>query len=121
MARKPGKEVTPPITFDDVANKGENTVEVETVEISSNAKEENIITSNDHVINHSKFNEMDPLEKLRQESPARSLTTRQHGLYFDLDVSDALNAATKGLAKGGKSKLVNDVLREYFVKKGFIR
>ncbi|MEH7114530.1 hypothetical protein V7124_19515 [Neobacillus niacini] len=67
-----------------------------------------------------KFNVEDPLEKLQEENPAKELTTVMKGIYFDNEVWDVIEEQSKRLGRGGKSKLVNDIVKTYFQKKGLL-
>lgn len=42
------------------------------------------------------------------------------GIYFENDVLEKLQELTKGRGRGAQSKLVNDVVKRYFIEKGFL-
>lgn len=42
------------------------------------------------------------------------------GIYFESDVLEKLQELTKGRGRGAQSKLVNDVVKRYFIEKGFL-
>jgi hypothetical protein len=68
-----------------------------------------------------KFNEKtDPLDKLKEEHPAKELTTVLKGIYFDSEVADIIDEQAKSLGRGGKSKIVNDIVKSYFQQKGLL-
>jgi len=62
----------------------------------------------------------DPLEKLQEENPRKELTTVMKGVYFDSEVWEVIEKESKLLGRGGKSQLVNEVLKNYFIKKGLL-
>ncbi|WP_306010513.1 hypothetical protein [Bacillus sp. MMSF_3328] len=100
MAREKGKGIT---GFQDVADENSN--------VNSNINTE---------INPSvKFN-VDPLEKLQEENPAKELTTVLKGIYFDSEVAEVIDLQAKRLGRGGKSQLVNDIVKSYFITKGLL-
>lgn len=101
MAREKGKGIT---GFQDVAD--------ENVTVNSNV--------NNDINPPVNFNVEDPLQKLQEEHPAKELTTQLKGIYFDSEVSDVIDEQAKRLGRGGKSKLVNDIVKSYFVSKGLL-
>lgn len=62
----------------------------------------------------------DPLAKLQEEMPAKELTTTLKGIYFDSEVANVIDEQSKQLGRGGKSKLVNDIVKHYFIQKGLL-
>ncbi|NKI24230.1 hypothetical protein HFN20_23965 [Paenibacillus dendritiformis] len=42
------------------------------------------------------------------------------GIYFESDVLEKLQELTKGRGRGAQGKLVNDVVKRYFIEKGFL-
>ncbi|PKG22693.1 hypothetical protein [Niallia nealsonii] len=63
---------------------------------------------------------VDPLERLMEEHPAKELTTILKGIYFDSEVADVIDKQAKSLGRGGKSKIVNDIVKSYFQEKGLL-
>ncbi|PFP29357.1 hypothetical protein COJ96_10660 [Bacillus sp. AFS073361] len=62
----------------------------------------------------------DPLEKLQEENPRKELTTVMKGIYFDSEVWDIIEQESKSIGRGGKSQLVNEIVKNYFIKKGLL-
>jgi hypothetical protein len=100
MAREKGKGIT---GFQDVAT--------EKTEVNSNI--------NSDVNPPVNFN-VDPLTKLQEENPAKELTTVLKGIYFDSEVADIIDQQAKRLGRGGKSQLVNEIVKNYFIKQGLL-
>ncbi|MFB9759752.1 MULTISPECIES: hypothetical protein [Bacillaceae] len=65
-------------------------------------------------------NSIDPLEKLQAEIPAKELTTVMKGIYFDSEVWDVIEEQSQRLGRGGKSKLVNEIVKNYLQQKGLL-
>lgn len=108
MARERGKGLT---GFDDVVNSPK-----------LNNTEPNVNNADNMGVNHnSTFNKIDdPLERLRNELPSKQLTTVLKGIYFDNEVNAVIDKQAERLGRGGKSRLVNDVMKDYFMKKGLL-
>ena len=66
-----------------------------------------------------KFN-VDPLEQLQEELPNKALTTKLKGIHFDSEVADMIDEQSTSLGRGGKSRLVNDIVKSYFQQKGLL-
>lgn len=62
----------------------------------------------------------DPLDKLQEEIPRKELTTVMKGIYFDSEVWDVIEEQSQKLGRGGKSQLVNEIVKNYFIKKGLL-
>jgi hypothetical protein len=62
----------------------------------------------------------DPLENLQEQLPSKELSTTLRGIYFDNEVAQVIDQQAKRLGRGGKSKLVNDIVKSYFVGKGLL-
>lgn len=62
------------------------------------------------------YNDDDILSSITKQ-PANKKPT---GIYFESDVLEKLQELTKGRGRGAQSKLVNDVVKRYFIEKGFL-
>lgn len=103
MARTRGKGIK---GFEDVANTNIN------YDVNSGANND----SNSNAIPVVQ----DPLEKLQEKLPAKHLTTVLKGIYFDSEVANVIDEQAKRLGRGGKSKLINDIVKNYFIQKGLL-
>ncbi len=52
-------------------------------------------------------------KKLQEKIPAKELTTVMRGIYFDFEVWDVIEEQSQKLGCGGKSKLVNETVKNY--------
>lgn len=103
MARKQGNSLTGGTGFNSYANE----------------KDSNINSNINPDVNF-KEKTADPLENLQKEMPAKDLTTELRGIYFDTEVVKVIDEQAKRLGRGGKSKLVNDIVKSYFENKGLL-
>lgn len=62
----------------------------------------------------------DPLEKLQEENPRKELTTVMKGIYWDSEVWEVIEQQSRSLGRGGKSQLVNEIVKNYFINKGLL-
>lgn len=62
----------------------------------------------------------DPLDKLQEEIPRKELITVMKGIYFDSEVWAVIEEQSKRLGRGGKSQLVNEIVKNYFITKGLL-
>lgn len=80
----------------------------------------NVVNSNANANINPVVNVNDPLDKLQAENPAKELTTVMKGVYFDSEVWNVIAEQSKKLGRGGKSKLVNEIVKNYFIQKGLL-
>lgn len=51
---------------------------------------------------------------------APTINKKPTGIYFDNNVLEVLHKVTKPHGRGAQSKLVNEVVKKYFIEKGFL-
>lgn len=106
-------------SFSDLAEVNDNNNRNNNINIDDNVnKNENDNENNNKNIDvNVNSNDVDDILSSITKTPANKKPT---GIYFESDVLEVLQNLTKKLGRGAQSKLVNDVVKKYFIEKGFL-
>lgn len=102
------------VNINNVVNKNTSDNNYNNVYKNKNDNANNTVNKNDN--NNIIVYDDDILSSIMKQ-PANKKPT---GIYFENDVLEKLKELTKGRGRGAQSKLVNDVLKRYFIQKGFL-
>lgn len=72
----------------------------------------------DNVNNNINVNNNDDVMSSVVKAPTKN--KKPTGIYFDNHVLKVLHKVTKPHGRGAQSKLVNEVVKKYFIEKGFL-
>lgn len=90
------------------------------VEFFNTFKDNNIDNNENNNTNVSSdennFDIINNIVNAKNDKPKKILT----GIYFDPDVEKVLNKLAKKGGKGAKSKIVNELVKEGFIKRGLL-
>ena len=85
----------------------------------ADSKEDTNVNVNDNVNDNIEIDEVDRVIQNRKMKMAEK-STKPKGIYFEVEVSEAIDRITEGKGRGAKSDIVNAAVKQVFKEKGWL-